>query len=253
MLNSEPAFLISPSANKDDAHETTKEGDHFFSSSWKNNVKIGILFIVWLFCTGVLVQGEEKTIKYKLITIPEQGVKCNVELERVMSYLTTIFPSFRRTDFTIPEESFGSLLSLSVEGPLLSEKENLTTLNYLDVSIETTVQQLNRSVADKTSTIWKIPVSSRTAFDTIIPTIRRNVFDVSMLSSDKLQSDDKHGLRIKFQTNSVEEFAIQLGYDMSPININVGVIFGGAILILFYGLIIFEVMQTNVDVILGLC
>ncbi|KAG4072992.1 hypothetical protein HA402_009411 [Bradysia odoriphaga] len=52
-------------------------------------------------------------------------------------------------------------------------------------------------------------------------------------------------LRIKFQTNSVEEFAIQLGYDMSPINMNVGVIFGGAILILFYGLIIFEVVHRT--------
>lgn len=149
------------------------------------------------------------------------------------------------TDFTIPKASIGSLLSLSVEGPLLSEKEKSTSLNYLAVSIESTALLFNRSVADKTSKVWKIPVSSRTVFDTIKPTTRRNVFDVTMLNSDKLQSDDKYGLRIKFQTNSVEEFAIQLGYDMTPINMNVGVIFGGAILILFYGLIIFEVHQTK--------
>lgn len=62
-----------------------------------------------------------------------------------------------------------------------------------------------------------------------------------MLNNDKLQSNDKYGLRIKFQTNSVEEFALQLGYDMFPINMNVGVVYGGAILILLYGLIIFEV------------
>ncbi|XP_037033883.1 P protein-like [Bradysia coprophila] len=211
------------SATKEDVHETIKEADHFFSSSWQNNVKIGILFLVWLFCTGTLVQGEEKMIKYKLISIPEQGVKY----------------------FTIPKESIGSLLSLSVEGPLLSEKEKSSSLNYLAVSIESYVLLANSSVADKTSKIWKIPVSSRTVFDTIIPTTRRNVFDVSMLNSDKLQSDDKYSLRIKFQTNSVEEFAIQLGYDMSPINMNVGVIFGGAILILFYGLIIFEVVHRT--------
>lgn len=124
---------------------------------------------------------------------------------------------------------------------MLSEKEKWKSLNYLAVSIETTVSLHNRSVADKTSKIWKIPVSSRQVFDTITPITRRNVFDVSMLNNDKLQSNDKYGLRIKFQTNSVEEFALQLGYDMFPINMNVGVVYGGAILILLYGLIIFEV------------
>lgn len=150
-----------------------------------------------------------------------------------------------KIDFPIPKESIGSLLSLSVEGPLLSEKEKNSSLNFLAVSIESTVDRtiFNQSVtiADKTSKIWKIPLPLRTVFDTITPTTRRNVFDVSMLNSDKLQSSDKYGLRIKFQTNSIEEFAIQLGYDMSPVNINIGVIYGGAILILLYGLIIFEV------------
>lgn len=154
-----------------------------------------------------------------------------------------MIPILSILDFTIPKESIGSLLSLSVEGPLVSEKEKSTSLNYLAISIESTVLLFNQSVADKTSKIWKIPVSSRAVFDTIIPTTRKNVFDVSMLNSDKLQSNDKYGLRVKFQTNSVEEFAIQLGYDMSPVNMNVGVIYGGAILILLYGLIIFEVGQ----------
>lgn len=110
------------------------------------------------------------------------------------------------------------------------------------MSIETTVQLNNGSVADKTSKIWKIPVSSRIVFDTFVPTAQRNMFDVTMLNDDKLLlSDDKHDLRIKFETNSMDEFAIQLGYDMSPMNMNVGVVYGGAILILLYGLIIFEV------------
>lgn len=69
-----------------------------------------------------------------------------------------------------------------------------------------------------------------------------------MLNSDKLQLF-KYGLRIKFQTNSVEEFAIQLGYDMTPVDMNVGVLYGGAILILLYGLIIFEVRQLNFTII----
>lgn len=154
-----------------------------------------------------------------------------------------------KSDFSIPKESIGTLLSLSVEGPLLSEKEKSISLNYLAVSIESTVVRtmLNQSVtiADRSSKIWKIPVPSRSVFDTIIPTTRRNVFDVSMLNTDKLLSNDKYGLRIKFQTNSVEEFAIQLGYDMTPININVGVMYGGAILILLYGLIIFEVSRPS--------
>lgn len=145
----------------------------------------------------------------------------------------------------MPKDLIGSLLSLSIEGPLLSEKEKSTSLNYLAVTIETTAPVFNRSVADKSSTVWKIPVSSRTVFDTIKPITRRNVFDVGMLNNDKLQSNDKYGLRIKFQTNSIEEFAIQFGYDMSPMNINVGVIYGGAILIILYGLIIFEVRQLN--------
>lgn len=152
-------------------------------------------------------------------------------------------------DFSIPKESIGSLLSLSVQGPLLSEKEKSTSLHYLAVSIEQSVDRIisNQSVtiADKTTTIWKIPVPSRSVFDTIKPITRRNVFDVSMLNSDKLQSNDRYGLRIKFQTNSIQEFAIELGYDMSPINMNVGVIYGGAILILLYGLIIFEVSELN--------
>lgn len=121
-------------------------------------------------------------------------------------------------------------------------------MNFLAVSIESTVDRtlLNETVVlvDKTSKVWKIPVPSRTVFDTIKPATRRNVFDISMLDSDKLKSNDKYGLRIKFQTNSIEEFAIQLGYDTSPINMNVGVIYGGAILILLYGLIIFEVSQS---------
>lgn len=132
-------------------------------------------------------------------------------------------------------------MSLSIEGPLLSEKEYNTSLNYLAVSIESTVLLSNQSVADKSTGIWKIPVSSGTVFDTIIPTTRRNVFDVSALYDDKLQSNDDYGLRMKFETNSVDQLAINIGYDMSPINMYVGVVYGGAILILLYGLIIFEV------------
>ncbi|KAJ6646536.1 P protein [Pseudolycoriella hygida] len=206
-----------------DINDTNKDSNENWPISWKNKTKIVVLFFVWLLCTSVLVQGEEKIIKYKMISIPQQGVKY----------------------FTIPKESIGSLLSLSVEGPLLSEKEKSTSLNYLTVSIESTVQIFNRSVADKTSKTWKIPVASRMTFDTIAPTLRKNVFDVSTLNDDKLRSSEKYGLRIKFQTNSVEEFALHIGYDMSPMNMNVGVVYGGAILILFYVLIIFEVVDRT--------
>lgn len=57
-------------------------------------------------------------------------------------------------------------------------------------------------------------------------------------------SNDNYGLRIKFQINSVDEFAIQLDYDMTPININVGVVWLGNFNSL-YGLIIFEVSQQG--------
>lgn len=48
-------------------------------------------------------------------------------------------------------------------------------------------------------------------------------------------------LRLKVETNAKEEFAISLGYDVTPPNVYVGAIYAGCVLIFLYMLIIFEV------------
>lgn len=52
-------------------------------------------------------------------------------------------------------------------------------------------------------------------------------------------------IRLRLSTNSSHDLAIRLSTDSSPINMNTGAIYAAALMILLYGLIIFELVHRT--------
>lgn len=138
-------------------------------------------------------------------------------------------------DFVIPEQSFSSHLSLSIEGSFRQVSAVSSGQKFLSITVESFAQ--NHTTVLVSPDVWKIPIVNGDLIDVVAPVIKRKMFDV-----DSLMKIDSGLLRLKFQTNSNVGFALKLGYDVWAVNMNVGVLCAMSVLILLYLLIIFEVI-----------
>lgn len=85
---------------------------------------------------------------------------------------------------------------------------------------------------NETVGIWKLPLIDAKDANVVFPTTRQKVFAIS----------DQENVRLIMKTNLPDEFPFMLTYDVSPPNLNSGIIYGASILIILYILIIFEVI-----------
>lgn len=129
-----------------------------------------------------------------------------------------------------------------IEGGFYSNGVYNGSTKFLSICLES----FNRNTL-KTVTLpifWKLPLLPLVDFDGAQPISARKLsFDMTNLKETWNDTDSE--LRLKFESNSNMEFGIRIGYDLSPVNINYGVIYGITILIILYVLIISEVSWKN--------
>lgn len=83
---------------------------------------------------------------------------------------------------------------------------------------------------------WHIPIPDYIKLDETPSIIKRHSFNI-----DRSICHNQNALRIHLKKNTLKGLTVKLSYDPTPIDMHVGVVFAGMILLLFYVLLIYEV------------
>lgn len=87
---------------------------------------------------------------------------------------------------------------------------------------------------NETVDVWSLPLVEMAHIDIVKPTNQQKLFH--------LKNEHVH---LSLRTNVPLEMPVKLSYDISPPNVNLGIIYAVSILIVLYGLIIFEVTRNT--------
>lgn len=83
---------------------------------------------------------------------------------------------------------------------------------------------------NETVDVWSLPLVEVAQVDIARSTNQQKLFNVQ-----------KNPIQLRLKTNVPLEIPVKISYDISPPNVNVGIIYAVSILIVLYALIIFEV------------
>lgn len=163
--------------------------------------------------------------------------------------------SEQNNGYIIPESPLDPRFALSLRGAFLTDHQRNETSNVLYVHIQQlfvngTINRINIEdndiafIANVTDEPWEIPVVDVDVIDSVTESTRRNVFTFSKAIHEKLQ-DDSSFLRVKFVKTFDRSLPLQLTYDPSPIDTQLGVILASVVLLGLYIMIIWEVVHRT--------
>ncbi|KAK0082472.1 hypothetical protein PV326_007163, partial [Microctonus aethiopoides] len=182
-------------------------------------IKLILLTCCWIIFTIILMIKSENTTMMREIAVPSCQVRNHVILGTPMS----------------------NRVLLELEGPLLhgnsSDVNNST--NHLIVWLEIS-EKGNETVTQNLTEPWIIPLVSSNLINNLPKEQISRIFELSNL--ENINSTNKI-IYINLRTNLQAGFIILIGYDLSPINDENGIIFAVLILIGLYILIIFEIIH----------
>lgn len=191
---------------------------------WLNYVKYVVLMATWIFATFFMLTVKEKQPLRQLISIENFQPKCN----------STKYWRRRRSqwkllsDTSLPE-ILGSQAALTLTGPFkLGMKDNETAGGSLTVSLEAVNPGSNKIIPQ-----WEIPILEANAFDNTSFATKHHTFHLNASSGTEFY--------LKFETNSLQSVPLQLVFDPSPVDLSIGPLYAGLILIFLNVLIISEV------------
>lgn len=91
-----------------------------------------------------------------------------------------------------------------------------------------------------TGHIWKIPLPHHDELDITPSVSKRHVFYLN-----EFIYKTQPRLNVQLQTNIPKGLTVKLGYDATPVDMHVGVIYAAFVLFLLYVLIIYEVCDVS--------
>ncbi|XP_026470190.1 P protein-like, partial [Ctenocephalides felis] len=245
--NGQKAQFSAP-ANRD---ASTVEGDldqdtdevtgHRKLKPWIKSLKIGLLLGCWLLFTAILMTKNERVETLKQISIPVGKVR----------------------SFILPERLNGARLQIELSGAFLPEHYGNLSINYIELWLEIlevsqSVDPANASHLKKhevlyihnisDASFWRLPIVSEDLFDIVPELTRRRVFTLGSYPSRKIPDSVA---RVRMRTNAEANFPLSIGYDVSPIDMDDGVIYAAVVLLGLYILIVFEIVHRTFAAILA--
>ncbi|KAK0181182.1 hypothetical protein PV327_003487 [Microctonus hyperodae] len=182
-------------------------------------IKLILLTCCWIIFTIILMIKSENTTMMREIAVPSCQVRNHVMLGTPMS----------------------NRVLLELEGPLLhanSSDVNYST-NYLIVWLEIS-EKNHETITQNLTEPWEIPLLPSNLMNTLPKQQITRTFELNNL---KNINSTNNIIYINLRTNSQTGFIISIGYDLSPIDYENGIIFSILILIGLYILIIFEIIH----------
>lgn len=181
----------------------------------------------------VLASKSEKHNFSKHLSVPNNKPKTLIlpHVPDSDKVVLNLFGAFLPDDFSNMSSNF---LTIYLQGVTSNLESNETINDELIASAENT----------KTLTeFWKIPVVDTHDFDTSQLISKRHTFTLNR--EEREQMVDMNGIiRIMIQSNFNVHMPIKLGYDLTPINRELGIICSAFVLIFLYVLIIWEVSES---------
>ncbi|XP_012265153.2 P protein [Athalia rosae] len=189
-------------------------------------IKLLLLIFCWCVFTFILITKQEKEDMMHQISVPAYKVR---------DYLLSGIPT-------------QSQVAVTLEGALLPPVyANLTTydltvwLELLHIGPNTSGAFFeNVKFVKNISEPWVVPLVSEELIDIVPDQRQQKIFELQDFDIKKMS---KSVLRMKLKTNLQSSLPVAMGYDLSPINVNDGIILAAMVLVGLYVLIIFEIVH----------
>ncbi|CAG7785049.1 unnamed protein product [Allacma fusca] len=194
--------------------------------SWKRTIKISTLAIIYLLAAALITANNEKKIEFFQVTTQE------------------IKPFQYPVHLPLPELQTYPILSVTVKGSFVPDNLENVTETQLIISVEK--QDENNNIIRTVSKKWRLGIVVGENSDTVSESVRTTTFNLADINLD---DDSKYAL--VFRTNSQKVVPFALNIRLLAEGIENGAIYGGAILIGLYILIIFEVINRTLSAMLA--
>ncbi|XP_074040196.1 P protein-like isoform X2 [Leptinotarsa decemlineata] len=198
---------------------------------YANGFKIFILIVIWAVSCYALMENSEKVLNMYQISIPKDSVKSHV----------------------IYEEPRENKVQVMLRGALLPSyyeemsREWMTVWVQLMVTREepsryTQIREFEVLSIQNVSEAWKVPIVPEKMIGQVPEVDHLKIIDLNEFEVDDASYKM---LRIQFKTNLNTNFPVSMGYNLHPIDVNDGIIYGALVLIMLYVLIIFELIHRT--------
>lgn len=237
---------------------------HKKQNKYVKTFKITILLLSWILFTFFLMTNEEKTLHYRQLAVPQDGVRQFILFEpplytRLAVNLDGAFLS---------EHSGNTSKRLFVRLKLLNLKPNQTDLHAVSAALTTPSgiepiaynkktdqyapanwsqlvrDNVNPGSWEEISTLWRIPVPDEEFLDVTPETSKRHVFKFDQVTLNKINARTA-AFVVEFVSELNASFPLNFGYDPSPIDTDLGLILAAIILLGLYIMIIWELVHRT--------
>lgn len=206
-------------------------------ASWFRYTKIAVMVLLWILCTVILITKKEKISSMHQLSIPSSHAKSYLILDRPTK----------------------DQISLVVEGALLPHYYANLSARWMNVWVEmfetrvalelsTPLKENHIKHSVNVSDFWTVPLVSEELIEIVPQLSMKKVFKLKNFDAELI---DQCFLRIHFQTNLKISFPVSIDYDLSPINIQDGVIYAAVVLCGLYIFIIFEIVHRTLAAMLA--
>ncbi|XP_074040202.1 P protein isoform X3 [Leptinotarsa decemlineata] len=198
---------------------------------YANGFKIFILIVIWAVSCYALMENSEKVLNMYQISIPKDSVKSHVIYEeprenKVQVMLRgALLPSYY-------EEMSREWMTVWVQLMVTREEPS----RYIQIREFEVLSIQNVSEA------WKVPIVPEKMIGQVPEVDHLKIIDLNEFEVDDASYKM---LRIQFKTNLNTNFPVSMGYNLHPIDVNDGIIYGALVLIMLYVLIIFELIHRT--------
>ncbi|KAG5886996.1 hypothetical protein JTB14_024214 [Gonioctena quinquepunctata] len=201
---------------------------------WKcyaKNLKIIILVIIWAVSCFALMKNSEKVQEMRQISIPNNTIKSYVISERLK----------------------GNKVQIIIKGALLPTYYEKLSIDWLNVWVQlmeteekpfdtAQIKQYRVISEQNVSKLWKVPLVPELMIGQVPEVEYSQIFHLEV---NKKPNTSNRMLRIQLETNLNTNFPVSMGYNLNPINVRDGIIYGVFVLLALYILIIFELLHRT--------
>jgi Na+/H+ antiporter NhaD/arsenite permease-like protein len=208
-------------------HDDVDIHQHFSTHHHQNKyvkfVKMAVLLAIWVMFTIFLMSKNEKVLTYKQLAIP---------IEKSKTYVLEGAPIDPR-------------IGINIQGAFLSDHSPTNDSNFLEVFLQLVYRDItNGDIVEDITEIWRIPVVDTQFIDTAAELKKKYVFRISSEDHERIKLNETE-LRVHLKTNFTSNLAINLAYDPSPIDRDIGIIYAAIVLLGLYVLIIWELVHRT--------
>ncbi|XP_015836581.1 P protein isoform X2 [Tribolium castaneum] len=197
-------------------------------------LKIAVFVGIWIVCSCALMTKNVKVQHMHQLSISSGETK----------------------SFLIFEEPQNTHFRVTLEGALLPSCYENLSVNFLNVWVQLVVlkqpsrklKPSNVLLVQNVSDLWEVALVPEKLIDVVPAVTHEKTFH---LNSIKVGDFNNSLLEVRFSTNMKTNFPLSLGYNLEPINTDLGIIYAGLVLIGLYIAIIFELVHRTLAAMLA--